>query len=658
VAKRRHARSFSRTKHAAPSASRGDAARPVSAATAKAKTPSAALRAGFEAFARGDYALAIQAWKRVQQDGAPVGLAAALAEAHFRRALGAANEARRVQELSDAVQLTPDRALYHFHLGLAHFRNGQLRRALTALESAHRLDPENGRFHHHLVLATLTDPVVTPDGVACQAGTSFPDEAALRAHAVAKLRQGEPISAMAALATLTKPSAVARLSLGLAQLAAARPRDALDQFQELSQTAISSELRHAAAIGSMAARLQLGDAPAAFDELRQLSGPLEPRLHASLNAVARRLVQELVLDERIGEAVLACQQVLAAASDSASLGALLSHLHEVLATRAARQGDFASAAQHWEAALVGDSANPRILRNLALAEEKLARWEPASHHWEALAHAWKKESRTAAGDSNNADLRLRLGVVYRHIASTCEADGDVHAAVRSLESALNFDASQVDLHLRAAELCLDEEDYAKAVEHLRRALAAHPEDTRVLATLGSAYHLKGDERQAEAYLKRALALEPENQAAKAGLAGVHHERGHRLLQGGQAERAADEFWKAVDLDCSTDEHLICLGKAYLKLGWLQAARKAFDVSLTVSLDPIGTRVTVGGAYLAGGYEQEAARAFRQALRISRTPNVRVAVGSGNRGNSATPSAGPTTACRSVCLRGSRSLSAR
>ena len=50
------------------------------------------------------------------------------------------------------------------------------------------------------------------------------------------------------------------------------------------------------------------------------------------------------------------------------------------------------------------------------------------------------------------------------------------------------------------------------------------EDTRALATLSSAYNLKGDHRQAEACLKQAQALEPENQAVKASLAGVHHER--------------------------------------------------------------------------------------------------------------------------------------
>ena len=82
----------------------------------------------------------------------------------------------------------------------------------------------------------------------------------------------------------------------------------------------------------------------------------------------------------------------------------------------------------------------------------------------------------------------------------------------------------------------------------------------------------------------------------------------------------------MGLDHSTDEHVFCLGKAYLQLGQLPAARKAFGVSFTINADPIGTKVRIGDAYLAGGFDQEAARTFRQVLRISRTPIVRVAIG--------------------------------
>jgi tetratricopeptide (TPR) repeat protein len=82
----------------------------------------------------------------------------------------------------------------------------------------------------------------------------------------------------------------------------------------------------------------------------------------------------------------------------------------------------------------------------------------------------------------------------------------------------------------------------------------------------------------------------------------------------------------MDLDHSTDEHAVCLGKAYLALDRLEAARKVFDISLSLNSDRIGTRLRIGEAYLAAGFEEEAARTFRQALRISRTPSTRVAIG--------------------------------
>ncbi len=381
------------------------------------------------------------------------------------------------------------------------------------------------------------------------------------------------------------------------------------------------------AIASVLAPLGAGNLRPALDALRHLEPPVEPVLRAAFAAVARRLAQELVLEERLDDALLACRQAVAAVPDHPPTSTLLGHLHEVLGTQAARRGDFAAASVHWEAALTNHPDNPRILHNLSLAEERLERWEQASGHWEALGRVWKKELRSLGGDSHaTGDLRKRLVMLYRHRATTSEAAGDLHAAARGLESALNFDPSQVDLQLRAAELYLENEDYARAIDHLRRAHAARPNDTRVLADLGSAYDLKGDQRQAQIYLEQALSLDPANAAVRATLAGVHHALAHRLLDGGQAARAAVEFERAVDLDGQTAEHYVCLGEAHLKLGQLTAAQTVFDLALKLNAAPVRARVTIGSKYLANGFEVEATKLFRQALRMNRAPTTRVAVG--------------------------------
>ena len=627
---RGHKFSLRSGKHAAPAAPSPRAAGPQPAAAEPG------LRRGLDAFACGDYSQAIQAWKQAHRAAAPADAARtarSLAEAHFRRALLETHAARQAQDLKDAVQLAPDRAIYHFHLGLAYLRQGQHHRAAAAFEVAHRLEPDDARTQYHFVLAALADELrATPDACSLLPKAPWHTEVMSRLDALTALRQHEPARSAATLHGLAKRSPLANLALGIAQLGEGHPLEALESLAPLARrrASLTTAAREAAAIATAAARLEIRDPRAAMHELRRLEPPTGPVLRTAFAIIARRVAQELVLDERLEDGLLACELALTVEPDHMPSTKLAIHLHEVLGTRAAQRSDFDVAGQHWASALAATSdasVHARILRNLALAEEQLERWAQASDHWETLAHQWKKELRTAGGDSHvSAELRQRLAVVYRHLAATYEAADDVHNAARSLESALHFDPSQLDLPVQAAELYLENEDYARAIDHLRRALAAHPDDTRIMANLGAAYDLKGDDRQAQRYLEEALALEPANQAVRSTLAGVHHARGHRMLDGGQGERAATEFQHAVELDPSAAEHYTCLGEAFLAQGGLEAAAKVLKVALSLDGGSAHARVQVGKAYLAHGFEQEATKWFRQALRASRAAQVRVAIG--------------------------------
>ena len=603
--------------------------RPAGSGAPTAVPPEAELRRGLAAFQRGDYDEAIQAWKQARR--AALGGAAdlALAEAHFRRAITATSAARRAQELHEATALAPDRAIYHFHLGLAYHRQGQLRRACAAYETAHRLAPDDDRFRRHLALTSLADPAAAPRVHDLLAGASPRDEAAARLRALAALRQNEPAAAVRVLAAPGRPSPLTTLALGLAQLADGQTTAAVETLARVrrSRRPLAAEARQAAAIATVVAQTRTGDLSTALGLLRTLDVPDDPALRRALAAAGRALGRELVLDERAEEALLAWQRAVAAEPGHEPGRRALDHLHEVLGTRAVRRGDFAAAARHWEATLAEQPDNTRILRNLALVEERLERWPQAAARWEALTQRWKKDLRGARRDDEaSATLRRRLAVAYRHLAATYEATGDLPAATRTFERALNFDPADVDLRLRAAELYLENEQYGSAIEHLHRVVATRPEDTRVLIDLGSAYDLKGDDRQAQSYLERALSLEPENQAIRAVLAGVHHGRGHRLLDAGQVERAAAELARARELDPGVAEHSECLGEAYLKLGRLDAAQAAFARSLALNPQDPKSRVTIGGIYLEAGHEREAETLFRQALRLNRGLVTHLAIG--------------------------------
>jgi tetratricopeptide (TPR) repeat protein len=591
--------------------------------------PQAELRRGLAAFQRGDYAEAIQAWKQARRAGAGTDVDRALAEALFRRALGTSNEGRRAQELEDAVALAPDHAIYRFHLGLTYHRQGQLRRAVSAYEAAHQLAPAEGRYRRHLALALLAHPPAAPGLNELLAGAPAGDEALARLRALAALRQNTPAQAVTILTALKRRSPLATLALGLAQLAEGQTEAALASLAQVRRGVrlLGDVASHAAAIATVVAQTNAGDLTGALSRLLALPASGNAPLRRAYAAACHLLGQALLLDERFEDALRAWQQSVAAAPDRAPTRRLLGHLHDVLGTHAARRGDFAGAAQHWEAALAEQPDAPRILRNLALAEERLERWEQASARWEALTGRWKKELRSMRrGNEAGADLRHRLEVAYRHLAAAYEAADNVHAAARTLEQALHFDPSQVELELHAAELYLENEEYGRAIEHLRRVLPARPTDTRVLMDLGSAHDLKGDDRQAQSYLEQALSLEPDNPAVRAALASVHHGRGHRLVDAGQPERALAEFEQAIQGSPGVSEHHECLGATLLALGRLDAAQAAFASSLALAPQDPQVRVRIGSIYLEHGQATAADKLFRQALRLQRGLPTRLAIG--------------------------------
>lgn len=584
---------------------------------------------GLAAFQRGDYDTAIQVWQRVRRPTASPGQDQALAEAHFRRAIAATNPARRLQDLQEAVALCPGSAVYHFHLGLAHQHLGQSGRALAALEAAHRLAPGDARTRRHLALLLLGAPSPAARVYDLLAGAPGQDEAAVRLRALAALRSNQPGAAVTILKERASPTPLARLSLGVAYLAAGQVQQAIAVLAGLHRSRQSPGIQttELAALAFMQAQLRAGNLGDALDLLRHQAVPDNAVSRRALAAASRELGAGLALDNQIDQATLAYEQALMLEPDDAEVRGCVVHLHEVLGTRAACEGDMARAAAHWQAALDLLPENARLLHNLALAEERLERWRQAGAHWEQMVRLWRKESTAPRrSDAAAAERRRRLGVAYSHLAATQQAAGDLRAAARTLDHALNFDVSDVDLRLRAAALHLDNGDYSSAIDHLRRALAARPEDIQILVELGSAYTWQENHRQALVYLERALALEPGNPAVTAALAEAHHGCGHELDHVRKWEQAAAEFQRAASLAPDDPEHLKCLGGVYLELHRPDAARSAFDSALALHPTSAPLLVAIGGRYLAYGSRKDAEGCFWQALRIDRSPAVQIMIG--------------------------------
>ena len=593
------------------------------------------VRLGFAAFERGDYAEAIQCWKRARRAITSPGLLPALAEAHFRRALAVTIPMRQVAELQEAIAVAPNRVSYHLHLGLTLQRQDQLRRAIGAYEAALRLAPGDERVRFQLALALLADPSSSDRGQALLAEPavkgSAHGEAIARLRALASLQHDTPREALTILSTLKSPSPLAILALGLTQLASGQSEAARANLAKVlrRRQPTSAGAKPAAALGLAAAHRRdrlLDEALKALAPARGALAPTDPRLRRQLTSLLRRLGGDLVLDDRVDDAIDVWEEVARLQSGHATTQRLLSHLHDVAGTRAARAGHFGVAAQHWQATLAGHPGDQRVLRNLALAEERLERWADASGHWEELIRLWRKPAKASLPPGEIDDARARLSIAYRHVAKAHEAAGNLHEAAHAIERALVADPSNVELRLHAAELYLENEEYGGAIEQLRRVREARPNDIRVLLDLGSAYDLKGDDRQAQSYLEQALALEPGNRPVRSTLASVHHDRAHRLIDQKQGERAVAEFERAVELVPTDPTHHECLGALLLQLGRIDAAEPILRQALALAPGDAQSRIRLAEIYRTYGQVNRAEQLLKEAVRLDPSPSTRATIG--------------------------------
>ena len=99
-----------------------------------------------------------------------------------------------------------------------------------------------------------------------------------------------------------------------------------------------------------------------------------------------------------------------------------------------------------------------------------------------------------------------------------DADADDPA---SLEAALEKNPGHAPVLMRMAELALEQGDAAKAVEHLREAVAAGPDDLNARLELGRALYESGDPEAAAAETEAILERNPNHVDALYNMGAIH-----------------------------------------------------------------------------------------------------------------------------------------
>src|ERR1041385_7488211 len=165
-----------------------------------------------------------------------------------------------------------------------------------------------------------------------------------------------------------------------------------------------------------------------------------------------------------------------------------------------------------------------------------------------------------------SDLALRPGGAHKADALThfvqgmaFEEDGEMDRALEAYRKVLNVDPGQAQLAARVAGLLIQQEDYPKAIDVLKDAIKANPNNAEPYQQLAFIYlkYLKKTD-QAIDYANRAIALNPGDAEGYQRLVEIE-------VAAGQEKNALEALDRALKVRSNDPAFWMRLGKPYMAI---------------------------------------------------------------------------------------------
>jgi tetratricopeptide (TPR) repeat protein len=320
------------------------------------------------------------------------------------------------------------------------------------------------------------------------------------------------------------------------------------------------------------------------------------------------------LAEQDLETARAClEQALALDSENKALRANLRVLCLTEANRLSQQGQLERAVELWRACVTSGSQNEVVLRNLAVACEKLERIEEAAQYWRQLARLWRSQVKDARVDPS---LKDRLARLERHAADLMLKSGrPPHEVIAELEAALKTDPGQHELRRVLADVLLDIGQPQKAVRHLEMIHKQQGATAQLLAQIGAAHEMAGRNGEARRSYERAIELDPAYVPARRMLVQLMGDRASYAAQNGDYAQAMEICRQQLAIDPTYVPALSHLAMLCFHCG--QKRQTELLLQRILDLDPTdpSKHGIVGGLYLAMRETKKAKAEFDKAIEL-------------------------------------------
>jgi tetratricopeptide (TPR) repeat protein len=517
---------------------------------------------GFRAFKKERFGEAIQAWGSLAP-ASLMRLKPALAEAHFRRAMGQADRQAAIRDLQAALEAVPEDGRFWYHLGLALHREGDRHGAGKAYAQAarHGFPRQEALAYVQGLLALETAPAVEAPGRAralpglCLEEDLLSPIRALLRQDWATLAAGAPVPA-AAKGTPFVPG-MASLLRGIGQVGLGQWTQGLQTLGALSQDLFPAPMEALRAVFLGRAMERAGRSG---DARKLRTATLSRTGNATLAAeVAETALADLEVWLEEGRWV----QVATVTRDllkhfpcpRARVAAAIALDH--LGREAAAAGRWGEAAGHWNELLrLGGEALPGAVacaHNLALAYEGQEQWDQAATAWEAALAALPKritklqvKSGAAYGGLSPEALLQRRDWIERRALELRQRTGQVEEILRQRKALIKRTPQDLQLRLEQVETLMNLDEDRAAEREILAILRLAPDHPGALEASARLLLSQGLPKAAEPSLRRVLALEPGRVSARTALAEALAAQAEHLPRAAHKE-AARMLAEAIEL---------------------------------------------------------------------------------------------------------------
>jgi len=218
------------------------------------------------------------------------------------------------------------------------------------------------------------------------------------------------------------------------------------------------------------------------------------------------LAMEALAQRDLETALVCFEQALAIEPENKVIGANLRALRLAQANRFSQQGQLEQAVELWRVCAASGLQNEVVLKNLAVACEKLNRMEDAAEYWRQLARLWRRQAQDARAE---ASLKSRLTRLERHAADLMlKAGRPPYEIINELEAALKIDPGHHELRRVLADVLLEIGHTQKALRHLEMIQKQQGATPQLLTQIGAAYETAGRGGDARRCYERAFELDP------------------------------------------------------------------------------------------------------------------------------------------------------